>query len=42
LFKLRRIPDRLHTVSARALAVERQRYLADYFARLARESAGEM
>jgi len=42
LFKLRRIPDRLHTASARALAGERQRYLADYFARLARESAGEM
>lgn len=42
LFKLSRIKDRLHTASARALAAERHRYLADYFERLARESAGEL
>jgi uncharacterized protein len=42
LFKLRHIRDRLHTTSARALAADRHRYLAEYFERLARESAGEM
>jgi uncharacterized protein len=41
LFKLRRVRGRLHTAAARALAEERERYLAEYFARLARECAGE-
>jgi uncharacterized protein len=41
LFKLRHVKDRLHTASARALAVERHRYLAEYFERLAHEIAGQ-
>jgi uncharacterized protein len=41
LFKLSRVPGRLHTAAARALAVERARYLAEYFERLKRETAGE-
>jgi uncharacterized protein len=41
LFKLGRVKDRLHTARARALAAERHRYLAEYFERLRRESAGE-
>lgn len=41
LFKLSRIKDRLHTLSARAIAEERHRYLAGYFDRLAREVKGE-
>jgi uncharacterized protein len=41
LFKLAHIQDRLHTSTARALAAERQRYLAEYFDRLAREARGE-
>lgn len=41
LFKLGRVQDRLHTARARALAAERHRYLADYFERLRRETAGE-
>jgi len=41
LFKLARVKDRLHTPTARALAAERHRYLAEYFERLAREIAGE-
>ena len=39
LFKLSRV--RFHTATARALAEERQRYLAGYFERLAREVKGE-
>jgi uncharacterized protein len=41
LFKLSRVKDRLHTAAARALAEERHAYLADYFERLRRETAGE-
>lgn len=41
LFKLSRIKDRLHTPAARALAEQRHQYLADYFQRLALESAGK-
>jgi uncharacterized protein len=41
LFKLQRVKDRLHTASARALAADRHLYLAQYFERLARETAGE-
>ena len=40
LFKLRRIKDRLHTRTARALASERDAYLGEYFARLAAEIEG--
>jgi uncharacterized protein len=39
LFKLSRV--RFHTATARALAEERQRYLAEYFERLAKEAKGE-
>ena len=39
LFKLSRV--RFHTATARALAEERQRYLADYFEQLAKEVKGE-
>jgi uncharacterized protein len=42
LFKLGRVKDRLHTPTARAIAQDRHRYLAEYFDRLAREVAGEM
>ena len=42
LFKLGRVKDRLHTPTARQIAEERHRYLAEYFERLAREVAGEM
>mgnify|MGYP000448164351 CR=1 FL=1 len=41
LFKLRRIKERLHTPSARQLAEERERYLTEFFARLAAEVRGE-
>lgn len=40
LFKLSRIRERLHTPTARALAEERHRYLAEYFERLALETQG--
>ncbi len=42
LFKLGRVKDRLHTPTARAIAEERHRYLAEYFERLGREVRGEM
>jgi uncharacterized protein len=42
LFKLRRIKDRLHTPTARALAEARHRYLAEYFDRLALEVKGNV
>jgi uncharacterized protein len=42
LFKLGRVKDRMHTPTARAIAVERQRYLEEYFERLGREVAGEL
>jgi len=41
LFKLSKIKDRLHTPTARAIAAERHRYLADYFDRLVLEIKGE-
>jgi uncharacterized protein len=41
LFKLSRIRDRLYTPTARAIAAERHRYLAEYFERLALEVTGE-
>lgn len=42
LFKLQKIKDRLHTPTARALAAERHQYLVDFFARLHRETRGEL
>jgi uncharacterized protein len=41
IFKLTRVPARLHTASARAIAAERHAYLAGFFERLAREMAGD-
>lgn len=41
LFKLRKVKERLFTSAARELAVERDRYLAEYFARLGAELRGE-
>jgi len=41
LFKLSHVKDRLHTPTARALAEERHRYLAEYFERLTLEVKGE-
>jgi uncharacterized protein len=41
LFKLSKVKDRMFTASARALAEERHRYLAEFFERLAREERGE-
>jgi uncharacterized protein len=41
LFKLRKIKDRMFTVAARALAEERDAYLAEYFNRLGRDMRGE-
>ena len=41
LFKLTHVPERLHTATARAIAAERHQYLAEFFERLARESAGD-
>ena len=41
LFKLRKIKDRLHTNTARAIAEERDRYLAEFFSRLGLEMIGE-
>jgi uncharacterized protein len=41
LFKLSHVKERMHTATARALATERHRYLAEYFERLAREEQGE-
>ena len=40
LFKLSRIRERLYTPTARALAEERHRYLAEYFERLTLETQG--
>lgn len=41
LFKLRKIKDRLHTRTARVIAEERDRYLAEFFERLSAELLGE-
>jgi len=42
LFKLSRLKDRLYTPTARALAADRHRYLAEYFDRLALEVKGHL
>jgi uncharacterized protein len=41
MFKLTRVPERLYTATARAMAAERHAYLTAFFERLARELAGE-
>ena len=41
VFKLTRVPERLHTPTARAIAAERHQYLAGFFERLSREIAGD-
>lgn len=41
LFKLSKVKDRMHTTTARAIAEERHRYLAEFFDRLALEVRGE-
>lgn len=41
LFKLRKIPFRLHTQTARAIAAERMRYLDEFFERLIDEWQGK-
>jgi uncharacterized protein len=41
LFKLRKLPERMHTPSARAVAEERIRFLDDFFERLIAEWHGE-
>lgn len=41
LFKLRKLKDRLFTASGQALAIERHRFMEEYFDRLARETRGE-
>jgi uncharacterized protein len=42
LFKLRKIKDRLHTPSARAVAEGRHQFMEEFFARLQAESAGKI
>ena len=41
LFKLRKLPERMHTPTARAIADERLRYLDDFFEQLISEWMGE-
>ena len=41
LFKLRKLPERMHTPTARAIADERLRYLNDFFERMIAEWKGE-
>ncbi len=41
VYKLDRIPDRLYTSMARAIAAERRRFMAAFFERLDREALGE-
>lgn len=41
LFKLRKLKDRLHTLSARRLAEERHRWMAEFFVRLELEAKGK-
>ncbi|MBI3761581.1 MAG: HD domain-containing protein [Chloroflexi bacterium] len=41
LFKLSKVKGRMHTATARAIAEERHRYLAEFFDRLTREVRGE-
>jgi uncharacterized protein len=40
VFKLSKLPDRLYTPAARQIGAERQRYLKEFFIRLAAEIAG--
>jgi uncharacterized protein len=42
LFKLKKIKDRLHTPTARALAVDRHRFLEEFFTRLPAEIRGDI
>ena len=42
LFKLRKLRDRMHTASGRAIADERLRYLDEFFERMIAEWQGEM
>ncbi|HLE14702.1 MAG TPA: HD domain-containing protein [Anaerolineales bacterium] len=42
LFKLSKIKDRLHTATARELAEGRDRFMREFFARLAAEANGEL
>jgi uncharacterized protein len=42
IFKLRKIKDRLYTSTARAIAEERDRFMREFFTRLAAETRGEM
>jgi uncharacterized protein len=42
VYKLNKIPERLYTKTARALATERQAFMQAFFARLDEELAGEM
>lgn len=42
VYKLNRIPERLHTASARAIAAERQAFMQAFFDRLDREVLGEI
>lgn len=42
LFKLQKLKERLHTLSARRIAAERQRVMVDFFERLAHEWMGEV
>ena len=41
LFKLRKIPERMHSATARAIAAQRLQYLEEYFQRLITEWKGE-
>jgi uncharacterized protein len=41
VYKLDRIPDRLYTASARAIAAERQRFMREFFDRLDEEAMGK-
>ncbi|HYH02898.1 MAG TPA: phosphohydrolase, partial [Bacillota bacterium] len=40
--KMKRIPERLHTPQAKAMAVERLKFMAQYFQRLEQEITGEL
>jgi len=42
LFKLSKIKDRLFTTTAQAIAVDRHRFMAEYFERLGAEERGEL
>ena len=40
--KMKRLPERLHTAQAKAMAAERLKFMAEYFHRLEQEIAGEL